>query len=120
MKHIGHSHGRNEDARLLRGRGRYLDDVELPGQQHAAFVRSTEAHALVRSVDVSGALSRRGVSAALTADDLPASIKPAPSMWQPEGTEVLVPEWYPLASDRVACVGAPIAVVIAGDRYTAE
>ncbi|MGI9557033.1 MAG: xanthine dehydrogenase family protein molybdopterin-binding subunit, partial [Solirubrobacterales bacterium] len=76
--------------------------------------------ALVRSVDVSGALSRRGVSAVLTADDLPDSIKPAPSMWQPEGTEVLVPEWYPLASDRVACVGAPIAVVIAGDRYTAE
>jgi carbon-monoxide dehydrogenase large subunit len=120
VSHIGQSLPRGEDARLLRGHGRFLDDIELARQLHAALVRSTRAHARLVSVDVSPALERPGVRAAFTGADLADLAEPAPSLWHPEGTEILVPEWWPLARDRVACVGAPIAVVIADDPYLAE
>ena len=115
-----HPSRRTEDARLLRGRGRFLDDVTVKGELHAAFVRSSEAHARLVSVDTSPALECPGVRAVFAGEDLGGLAEPAPSPWQPSGTEVLVPEWWPLARERVACVGAPIAMVIATDRYAAE
>ncbi len=61
---------RLEDEPLLRGKGRFVDDIHLPGMLEAAFVRSAEPHALIRHVDKAAALALPGVHAVLTLDDL--------------------------------------------------
>ncbi|HKZ69811.1 MAG TPA: xanthine dehydrogenase family protein molybdopterin-binding subunit [Anaerolineales bacterium] len=114
---------RNEDVRLLTGRALFVDDVELSGMLHAAFLRSAYAHARIKGVDVSQALERKGVVAVYTAADLGDYWKPGPLLVPPppvagcvfnERTQV------PLAKDKVRFVGEPIAVVIAESRYIAE
>ncbi len=114
---------RNEDARLLTGQALFVDDVELPGMLHAAFLRSSYAHARIKGIDVSAALQRPGVIAVYTAHDLGDYWKPGPLLVSPppvpgrifhERTQV------PLAKDKVRFVGEPIAVVIAESRYVAE
>ncbi|MBF5096162.1 xanthine dehydrogenase family protein molybdopterin-binding subunit, partial [Azospirillum sp. INR13] len=69
---IGQAVPRTEDARLLTGGGRYTDDVSLPGQAYAAFVRSPHAFAAIGSVDASDALAQPGVLAVYTVADLDA------------------------------------------------
>ncbi len=64
---------RSEDGPLLTGRGRFTDDVDLPGQVHAAFARSAAAHGVIRAVDTSRALALPGVLAVLTGLDLAAA-----------------------------------------------
>ena len=114
---------RNEDARLLRGEALFVDDVELPGMLHAAFLRSNLAHARIKTVDVSMARRREGVVAVYTATDLgdywapgPAIVPlpPIPNIIASERTQV------PLAKDKVRHVGEPLAVVVANSRYLAE
>ena len=114
---------RNEDARLLRGEALFVDDVELPGMLHAAFLRSNLAHARIKTVDVSRARRREGVVAVYTATDLgdywapgPAIVPlpPIPNIVASERTQV------PLAKDKVRHVGEPLAVVVANSRYLAE
>src|SRR5207253_7915300 len=61
---------RVEDARLLQGRGTFVDDITRPGMLHACFVRSPFARARIRGIDTAAALALRGVRAVLTADDL--------------------------------------------------
>jgi CO/xanthine dehydrogenase Mo-binding subunit len=61
---------RLEDEPLLRGKGRFVDDIRLPGMLEAAFVRSAEPHALIRHIDKTAALALPGVHAVLTLDDL--------------------------------------------------
>lgn len=68
-----HYQGRREDGRLLTGSGRYTADWTLPGQLHAAFLRSDHAHAAVRGIDVSAALAAPGVAAVLTGADMVAA-----------------------------------------------
>jgi carbon-monoxide dehydrogenase large subunit len=105
---------RREDPRLLTGRGRYVDDVQLPGTLHAAFVRSPVARATIRSIDVSKALALPGVVAVFTGrDDWPL----LPPWWPSEGQ---MPRLRPLAVDDVRFAGDPVAVVIAESRYIAE
>ena len=70
-KHFGARVKRLEDPALLVGRGRFVDDIPLPGTLHACFVRSPHSHARVRSIDASAALAQPGVHAVLTAADLP-------------------------------------------------
>jgi carbon-monoxide dehydrogenase large subunit len=115
---IGQRMPRKEDARLLTGRGAYVDDVVLPGMLHATFVRSPIARGAIRSIDTAAALTTQGVWAIYTARDLaPLKIEtisvhlvsPAP------GTRI-----SPLASDRVAYVGDPVALVVAESRAIAE
>src|ERR687887_1944959 len=67
---VGRSGARREDPRLLSGRGRFVDDIELPGMLHAQFVRSTVAHATITAVDLSEVREVPGVVAAFTAADL--------------------------------------------------
>ena len=114
---------RNEDARLLSGQALFVDDVELPGMLHAAFLRSSVAHARIRAIDVSAARAREGVVAVYTADDLGDYCAPGPLLVPPppiagitfnERTQV------PLAKDKVRHVGEPLAVVFAQSRYIAE
>src|SRR5947209_2115773 len=109
---------RREDARLLRGAGRYVSDVMLPGLLHGAFLRSPTAHARIVEVDPTAALGVPGVVAVLTAADLDGIVKPlravsrAPN-YRPCSTPVL-------ARDKVRMVGEPIALVVAESRYSAE
>jgi len=114
---------RNEDARLLSGQALFVDDVELPGMLHAAFLRSNVAHARIRSIDVAAARERAGVVAVYTAADLGSLWAPGPLLVPPppiagvvfnERTQV------PLAKDKVRHVGEPLAVVLAQSRYVAE
>jgi len=114
---------RNEDARLLTGRARFVDDVQLPGMVHAAFVRSEYAHARIRAVDVSAARERPGVIAVYTAEDLGDYLRPAPLLVPPPPIADLVfnaRTHLPLAKDKVRYVGEPLAIVIAESRYVAE
>ncbi len=114
---------RQEDPRLLRGEGRYLDDLGHDALA-AAFVRSPHAHARVVDIDVSGALDVDGVIAVYTYDDL--AEDPDAPVAQP--LPLLIPHpaltsprtGYVLAKHEVNHVGEPIAMVVATDRYLAE
>src|SRR5437764_9844772 len=78
---IGQPVRRREDPRLLTGKGRYSDDVTLPGQAYAAMVRSPHAHALIRAIDTAAARAMPGVLAVLTAEDVTADgLKPLPNI----------------------------------------
>ena len=114
---------RNEDARLLSGQALFVDDVELPGMLHAAFLRSNVAHARIRSIDVAAARARPGVVAVYTADDLGAYWAPGPLLVPPPpiaGITFNQRTQVPLAKDKVRHVGEPLAVVFAESRYVAE
>ena len=114
---------RNEDARLLTGRALFVDDVQLPGMLHVAFVRSEHAHGRLTSVDVSAARQRPGVHAVYTAADLGDYLKPGPILVSPPPIPNLVFHGctqLPLAKDKVRHVGEPIAMIVADSRYIAE
>ena len=114
---------RNEDARLLTGRALFVDDVQLPGMLHVAFVRSEHAHGRLTSVDVSAARTRPGVHAVYTAADLGDYLKPGPLLVSPPPIPNLVFHGctqLPLARDKVRHVGEPIAMIVAESRYIAE
>jgi carbon-monoxide dehydrogenase large subunit len=117
-RHVGARVKRVEDARLLSGHGRYVDDVTVPGMLHAAFLRSPYAHAELRTIEVAAARSLQGVVAVLTGADLQALTNPMMGMLSLAG---LYDPWYwPLAVDRVRLVGDPVAVVVAESRAIAE
>ncbi|RZN31894.1 xanthine dehydrogenase family protein molybdopterin-binding subunit [Bradyrhizobium sp. Leo121] len=114
---------RNEDRKLLTGQALFIDDVELPGMLHAAFLRSPAAHARIRCIDVSRALQRPGVVAVYTADDYGAYWQPGPLLVPPPpipGSIFNQRTQVPLAKDKVRHVGEPLAVVVAESRYIAE
>ena len=122
-RHIGHPVTRNEDPRLLSGRALFVDDVELPGLLHAAFLRSPHAHARILSIDTAAALARPGVVAVYTAEDLGAYWQPGPLLVPPPPIPGMVFNQrcqVPLAKDKVRHVGEPVAVVVAESRYLAE
>src|SRR5262249_35542094 len=108
---------RKEDHRLLRGRARFVDDVQLHRMVHAAFVRSPLPHAEIVSIDVSQALAA-GAIASLTGADVPFNDQP----WIVRYWHASIRNGLPrfLATDRVRFVGEPIALVVAADRYRAE
>ncbi len=111
---VGRSVLRVEDDALLRGEGRFLDDLTPVAHSfHAAVVRSQLAHARIE-VDASAALAMPGVVGVLTGADVAALSRPFPA-----GIETGTPQ-YAAAIDTVRYVGEPIAVVVARDRYLAE
>ena len=75
---FGASVQRNEDPRLLRGRGIYVDDIDLPDMLHAAVLRSPYAHARIMHIDTSAASGLPGVHLVLTATDLGDVLEPSP------------------------------------------
>jgi carbon-monoxide dehydrogenase large subunit len=114
---------RNEDVRLLTGRALFVDDVQLPGMLHVAFVRSEYAHGRLKNVDLSGARRRPGVVAVYAAADLGDYLQPGPVLVNPPPIPGLVFHGctqLPLAKDKVRHVGEPIAMIIAESRYVAE
>mgnify|MGYP000911231467 CR=1 FL=1 len=120
---VGQPLKRKEDARLLRGKGQYLADLQLPRTLHACFVRSRHAHARLGRIDLSAALEVPGVVAGFTGTDL--LRKGMRKLLIPELVPALpgqlrVPPYTPLATDKVVFHGEPIAILLAEDRYALE
>jgi aerobic carbon-monoxide dehydrogenase large subunit len=118
-RYIGAAMPRREDERLLRGLGRYVDDIDLPGQLEVAFVRSVHANARIRSISTDAAASARGVRLVLTGTDLGELNAPLPAFVPDAGMRAPHTQ-LPLATARVRYVGEAIAMVVAEDRYLAE
>jgi carbon-monoxide dehydrogenase large subunit len=120
-KSVGARVLRDEDERLLKGRGQFVDDIRLPFMLHAAFVRAAHAHARILAIDAAPALAMPGVHAVLTAADMTAAMResrmellvPSPALKNP-----LTP--FCLAVDEVCHVGEAVAIVVAESRYLAE
>ena len=110
---------RNIDPTLLRGEGSFVDDIQLPGVLHAAFVRSPFARAEIKSIDVSAALAHPGVAAVYTCDDI-GDLDIEFPLLIPHPSIIGGRTQRPLARDNVFYVGQTVAMVVAVDRYTAE
>src|SRR5205814_5380554 len=115
MHGIGEPVRRTEDPVLLRGEGRYTDDVNEPGQAYAYIVRSSHAHGRLKKIDVEKAKGMNGVLAIYTAEDLAAygPHKCALDFKQRDGTPMKKPIRKSLAADKVRFVGDPVACVVA-------
>jgi aerobic carbon-monoxide dehydrogenase large subunit len=114
---VGRSIRRREDERILRGRTRYLDDLQPPGAAHVAFVRSPFAHARVRGVTVPD--GSEGLFAVITAADLEGRVRDLPVQGI-DGGEVAAEGHPVLARDQVRYAGQPVAAVLAESRALAE
>ncbi|HEX4658977.1 MAG TPA: xanthine dehydrogenase family protein molybdopterin-binding subunit [Streptosporangiaceae bacterium] len=115
---VGQSVKRREDIRLVTGRGRYVDDVTMPGLLHAHFVRSPAARGTLSAVDVTAARELPGVAAVLTAEDVNPNAR---SFWVTMmGPDARGAPMRVLAHGDVRYVGEPIALVVAESRYLAE
>jgi len=120
--YIGQSVKRKEDARFLTGTGQYTDDVALPNQTQAFFLRSPHAHATIRGIDVSKAKAAPGVVAVYTAADLE-GVNGLPCGWlitSVDGTPMKEPPHPVLAKGKVRYVGDPVALVVAETRDQAK
>jgi carbon-monoxide dehydrogenase large subunit len=115
---VGQRVARREDARFLTGRGRYVDDIAVPGMLHAAFVRSDVARGRIASIDTAGAAAVPGVAAVFVAGDL----NPLVHDFLVDGEAALGGDrpFRLLAEGDVRYVGEPLAVVVADSRYRAE
>jgi aerobic carbon-monoxide dehydrogenase large subunit len=120
--YIGAPIPRREDARLLTGRGTFVDDLEMPGVAHAAMLRSRHAHARVRRIDTTAARALPGVLAIVTAADVDDIQKPWPArMPSPvPGTSVRHGVRHTLPRDKVRYAGEVVAAVVAESRALAE
>src|SRR2546422_3872308 len=112
---IGKPVKRVEDARLLTGRGTYIDDhPPVANLHHAAIVRSPHAHARILGYDLGAARAVEGVVGAITGEDVRTLTKPF-------SVGVTAPvHYYCAAADKVRFVGEPVAVIVAKSRYIAE
>src|SRR5262245_26136790 len=122
---MGQAVVRKEDLRLLTGRGRYLDDINLPEQAHAAILRSPHAHARIRSVDTALARQSPGVIAVFTGADIEADgVAPLPCLAhvpnKPGTPEQAFPRRMVLVADRVLHVGDAVALVVAESAAAAR
>ena len=121
MRVIGRSVPRLEDEPLLKGEGRFIDDIRLPGMLQAAFVRSPHAHAAIRRIDKAAALALPGVHAVFTrADLLPHLATEYLVVGLPSASYKQDLNRPALAGDEVVHVGQAVAIVVADDRYIAE
>src|SRR5262249_59404991 len=112
---VGQPVRRTEDPTLVRGQGRYTDDVSRPNQTYAAIVRSREAHGIIRSIDTAAAKAMPGVLAVYTAADLSAygTLKCALPLKSRDGSPIRYTPRPALSADKVRYVGDPFACVIA-------
>jgi carbon-monoxide dehydrogenase large subunit len=119
---IGRSIERKEDYRFLTGQGQYTDDVSLPNQSYAVFVRSPHAHARLRAVKTSDAARSPGVLGIITGKDM-AAVGGLPCGWlitSLDGTPMKEPKHPVLAEDKVRYAGEAIALVVADSLQQAR
>src|SRR5262245_28361441 len=117
IRYTGARVKRLEDPRLLRGRGRYLDDVVLPRLLAVAFVRSPHAHARVRAIDAAAAGAAEGVVAVVSGAELRETAGPlAPRL---TGGGFTPTAWPPMADGEVRFAGEAVAAVVATTPYLA-
>jgi carbon-monoxide dehydrogenase large subunit len=126
-KYFGASVRRKEDPRYLRGEGRFVDDIKLPGMLHAAFVRSPHAHAHIAAIRTDAAKRLPGVAHVFTFADLERWMKPLPLFGAiPPGLAARVavtmkqPHQLAMCRDEARHVGEIVAMVVAGSRAVAE
>jgi aerobic carbon-monoxide dehydrogenase large subunit len=126
-KYFGAAVRRREDPRFLRGEARFVDDVALPGQLHAAFLRSPHAHARIVRVNADAARAMAGVARVFTFPDLEAWMKPLPLFGAPPAGlaaavrfDIRQAPQYPLCRERTRYVGEVVAMVVADSRALAE
>ncbi|HYX65036.1 MAG TPA: xanthine dehydrogenase family protein molybdopterin-binding subunit, partial [Burkholderiales bacterium] len=107
--------GRREDARLLKGEGRYTADWNFPGQLYGAFLRSDRGHAVLERLNTDGARAAPGVVGVFTGEDVKHFKTPPPQVKFPGrgGEPIKVPERPTLARERVRYVGQEVALVVA-------
>ena len=121
---VGQPVPRSEDPILVRGAGRYTDDINLPGQAYAAMVRSAVAHGVIRGIDASAARAMPGVLAVYTGDDLQAAgygaFPNVVALKNRDGSQMRKPKRIALATDRVRFVGDPVAFVVAASEAEAR
>src|SRR5438309_5051702 len=121
---VGQGIKRFEDVRLVRGEGRFHDDVNLPGQAHAVIVRSIHAHARLRAVETKAAAGLPGVLAVFTGADVAAdglgTMKMTLKRKRPDGSPMFAPPHPGLVRDVARYVGDPVAMVVAETRAQAE
>ncbi len=126
VKLVGARLKRVEDPRLLTGRGRFLDDINLPGIVEVAFLRSPYAHARIRSIDTEEARRSQGVLAILTGEEAARQARPLQAkLHEAPGLERLaraykIADWHPLALGHVRYMGQAVLAVVAENRYLAE
>jgi carbon-monoxide dehydrogenase large subunit len=116
--YIGRPLRRREDHKFLTGKGRYVDDIRLPGTLHLAILRSVHAHAVITGIDVSSARAAPGVRLVLPGADLSGKIGNIKPNWVIPGT--VVPDRPVMAVDRVRFVGECVALVVAETREAAH
>ena len=112
---IGQPVRRSEDPKLVRGEGRYTDDISVPGQAYAVMVRSSVAHGVIRGIDTAAAKAMPGVLAVYTAADLAGygGLKCNLPLKSRDGSPIRYTPRPALAGDKVRFVGDPVACVIA-------
>jgi carbon-monoxide dehydrogenase large subunit len=116
LPHIGEAVRRKEDYRFLTGSGQYTDDINLPGQRYAVFVRSPHAHADIRGIDTARAEAMPGVAKVFTGQDVAGKMNGLPCGWlitSTDGTPMKEPPHPVLAQGRVRYVGDHVALVVA-------
>ncbi|HET9642539.1 MAG TPA: xanthine dehydrogenase family protein molybdopterin-binding subunit [Burkholderiaceae bacterium] len=119
----GHAVRRIEDPALVAGKGRYTDDVAMPGQSYLVFLRSPHAHARIASIDTASAKEMPGVLAVITGADLDqAGVKPmtAQGFQRRDGRKLATPLRHALALNTVRHVGEPVVAVVAESRHAAR
>jgi aerobic carbon-monoxide dehydrogenase large subunit len=116
-RYIGQPLRRREDFKLLTGKGRYVDDVRLPGMLHMAVLRSPHAHAAIKSIDLARAASAPGVRISMSGKDFSGKIGPIVPNWVLPGSKV--PFRPVVAVDKVRFVGECVAVVVAESQAEA-
>ena len=121
---VGQPVPRKEDPTLLRGQGRYTDDISLPGQAYAVMVRSRIAHGVLKGIDMTAARAMPGVLAILTHADLEAAgqgpMKCGMNIPQRDGSPMKTPPRPSLAKDKVRYVGESVACVVAETAVQAK
>jgi len=114
-KLVGARIKRREDPALVRGEGKYVDDVRLPGLLYVAVLRSPHAHAKIKSLEVNAARRCPGIVAVLTGAELRDQIGTLPTT--ADNPTLRIPKHHVLAVDKVCYVGEGVAVVVGEDRY---
>ena len=117
---IGTRYARREDAPILSGEARYVDDLVVPGALHIELVRSPHAHARITGIDTAAAAARPGVVAVFTGAELAGDwAGPMPCAW-PVVEDMKSPAHFPLTADKARYVGDAVAVVVAESSVAAK